>query len=218
MRKFLILLFIAAFVAALGMRWFQSTNVVTLRAVSEALGGAIALFIVHGPIVVSILIFMVLCLPGLRGEALPQQRVAQQREEWHMQGCDFRVTFPFTPTLTNMQAAGLAYQRAELVTDSSLLRAECVPRSLGKEQILAGLKAQAEDDGLKNWSVQEILPNIHSLRGYKTIQGRSATYVIQIHSGDSSVLTLTVAAASEDYPTSATEAFLNSVQMQGDED
>jgi TPR repeat protein len=132
--------------------------------------------------------------------------------DWHVEGCDFSVAFPSSPTVTDMYATGFAYKRAELKTDSSILRAECLQMKFPKEKILAGLKAQAVGDGLKNWAIQEISVGVYELRGYKVIQGRSATYVLQAHSGVSSLLSLMVAAASDDYPTSDTGAFLRSVE------
>ena len=93
-----------------------------------------------------------------------------------------------------------------------MMRAECVPMGIPASEARELLKRQANLDGLQHSFITRILPKALELRGYKTIEGEQATYILRIYIGLTSSLMLGVGNRSTEFPTRNTDAFLLSVR------
>lgn len=130
---------------------------------------------------------------------------------WNAPGCEFAISFPSTPNFYELNSTGITYQQAELVTGTAVLRAECLPFKMTREDVKNGHLLQAERDGFQNWTHKQIDKITQELRGYKSVSGRYATFILRSYIGDNSVLLIFMAAPSDNYPNEDTGAFIDSV-------
>ena len=134
-------------------------------------------------------------------------------------GCDFAVSFPRTPTVSNVSAGSLEVHEAELKIGLSLLRAVCLAASNRFADDNQLLKVTTQDyfvkNGMVNASVTVVSTDYGKRadgRGFKKINGVWTTYVTVWCVTRTSVLTLTAATFSDQYPTTEISAFINSIK------
>ena len=132
--------------------------------------------------------------------------------------CEFSVRFPSAPQLHNLSIPIgnqlISYEQAKLLAAGEMMRADCVPMGMPASDARELLKRQANLDGLQHSVITQILPKALELRGYKTIEGEHATYVLRIYTGLTSTLMLGVGNRSAEFPTRNTDAFLLSVRTR----
>ena len=131
-------------------------------------------------------------------------------------GCEFLVTFPEPPQIRKFRGEWgdrlIEYQQASLVTPDEYLRAECLPFPIDQLAAIQTLQNQAQADGLQNSSTEELSSTIVKLRGYKNVQGRWATFTVEIHRGKVSALIMAVGASSSKFPTTGISNFTSSIR------
>jgi hypothetical protein len=117
------------------------------------------------------------------------------------------------------RAGDLDVHEAELKIGLSLLRAICLPAPNRFADDTDLLKGTIQDYFAKNGMVNESVTIEETSygkkaegRAYKKISGAWATYVTVWYATRTSVLSLTVATLSEQYPTNEISAFLNSIE------
>ncbi len=134
--------------------------------------------------------------------------------------CLFEVTFPEKPVINKVSNAVTEYEQAELVTEDSFFRMECVGLTLENPiaEIKASLEALGNADGLKNISIINDLKNTHyissKMRGDKNIAETPTTFNVYAYYKNKSLLFLTVASKSVNYPTNSMRNFLSSVKVK----
>jgi len=136
--------------------------------------------------------------------------------DYTTKACEFSVRFPLAPQLRDLSIPIgnqlFSYEQAQLFAAGETMRAECVPIGILASDAREMLKRQANLDGLQHSVISQILPKALELRGYKTIEGEQATYVLRIYTGPTSTLMLGVGNRSAEFPTRNTDAFLLSVR------
>ena len=134
--------------------------------------------------------------------------------------CLFEVTFPEKPVINKVSNAVTEYEQAELVTEDSFFRTECIGLTLENPitEIRASLEALGSADGLKNVSIINDLKDARyissKMRGYKNIAETPTTFNVYAYYKKKSLLFLTVASKSVNYPTNSMRNFLSSVKVK----
>ena len=134
--------------------------------------------------------------------------------------CLFEVTFSEKPEITKVSNAAAEYKQAELVAENSFFRMECIDIALESPvaEIKTSLEMLGSADGLKNVSIISDLKNNRyislKMRGYKNIAEIPTTYSVYAYYKNKSLLFLTVASKSENYPTNSISNFLSSVKVK----
>jgi hypothetical protein len=134
-------------------------------------------------------------------------------------GCDFAVSFPLQPIISNVSAGGLEVHEAELKSNLSIMRAICLvaPNQFANDlELLKGtIQDYFDKNGMVNASVTIENAGYGKRaegRAYKKINGAWATYVTIWYVTPTSAMTLTAATLSEQYPTEQISAFIGSVE------
>jgi hypothetical protein len=138
--------------------------------------------------------------------------------DYTTKACEFSVRFPSAPQLRNLSIPignqSSSYEQAQLFTAGEMMRAECIPMGIPASDAREMLKRQANLDDLQHSVITQVLPKALELRGYKTVEGEQATYVLRIYTGLTSTLMLSVGNRSAEFPTRNTDAFLLSVRTR----
>jgi hypothetical protein len=157
---------------------------------------------------------------GLMYKRYPELKEKYQPYMYSPNNCLFEVTFPEKLKTKDASNAILEYEVAELVTNGSFLRAECVYIAL--EDPVSAIKISLEmlgnADGLKGVTITNDSKNTPYIslimRGYKNIAEIPTTYSVFAYYKNKSLLFLTVASKSVNYPTNSMRNFLSSVKVK----
>lgn len=137
---------------------------------------------------------------------------------------EFTVEFPKAPKIESIYVSGKSGKSAQAILSDSYLKAEVLDlgeaEAMRASQLTDGefsqiLMAYATSNGMNYPTitiVQSPLGRAAKLRGYKTIQGSSATFESLWVYGKKQAITLMVAGESNSYPQKATSAFLASLK------
>ena len=152
--------------------------------------------------------------------AQPEPRKEYRDYAYSSDNCSFEVIFPEKPETKDVSTAILEYEQAELMTNGSLFRAECPYIALEDpvSAIKTALEMLGNADGLKGVTITNDSKNTPYIslimRGYKNIAEIPTTYSVYAYYKDNSLLFLTVASKSKDYPTHSIHNFLSSVKIK----
>ena len=168
---------------------------------------------------VTSVILGVLVYSGLQVE---KELVQEIKSEYSVDGCEYVVTFPGKPEVTNANTT--VWDNFEIASyyGNSLLRAECHLDETftkfyftQKINLFALLEKQAKRDGLSDTIYKYEDSNLgrHAwVRGYKKVNVTPVTYEIHLYAGNSSLLSVYVGGISKTYPTQEVSAYLRSIK------
>lgn len=145
---------------------------------------------------------------------------------YHPKGCEYQVTFPVIPNLTQKFAPGVGNViSAEYISKrASLMRAECfhLPNisstELGtKHGLMKAIVSYGEANGFfgAEYSYEKTgVGSKATCRGYKTIDGIPVTYEVHMYVGDSSSISLYIGGPSSKYPDRGVIEFIHSIHRE----
>jgi len=145
-------------------------------------------------------------------------------------GCEYSVTFPDMPRLTNGFQPGMGdyvqaqYENVGRAGEYYFLRAECVPISreiatrMGNKEILQQqIVAYAVSNGIQNpeygYEEDALGKHVH-VRGFKTIDSVPVTYKGYMYVGSRSFANLSAGGPSASYPQQGVHEFFSSLRRK----
>jgi len=150
----------------------------------------------------------------------PEPRKEYRDYVYSSDNCLFEVTFPEKHETKDVSTAIVEYEQAELVTNDSFFRVECPYIALENpvSQIKTSLEMLGIADGLRGVTITNDSKSASyiflKMRGYKDIAEIPTTYSVFAYYKDNSLLLLTVASKSKNYPTNSIHNFLSSVKIK----